>query len=132
MMQKSILHEDDVIKYINEESIYLDCFFDFKIDISQFSNLKELSGYHDRMNNLNKVLMLESLMIWGYKKERSDIKELINLRELYLRTGSVSDLSFLKDLKSLQKLELSSLTKLEDTSGIMNHPNIKELDIDCK
>ncbi|MBK7636946.1 MAG: hypothetical protein IPJ13_23740 [Saprospiraceae bacterium] len=53
--------------------------------------------------------------------------------ELYLRTGSVSDLSFLKDLKSLQKLELSSLTKLEDTSGIMNHPNIKELDIEsCK
>ena len=49
MMQKSILHEDDVIKYINEESIYLDCFFDFKIDISQFSNLKELSGYHDRI-----------------------------------------------------------------------------------
>jgi hypothetical protein len=132
--QKNIIYEDDANKYINEESIYIDSFFNFKIDISQFSNLKELSGYHDRMNNLNEVLMLESLMIWGYNKDTRDINDLINLRELYLRAGNVSDLSFIKDLKSLQKLELSNLTKLTDISALVYlSKSLNFLEIDgCK
>lgn len=131
---KPVVRVEDVDRYVNEEIIYIDDFHEKKIDVSRFLQLRSLGGYYKQMVNLNKVLTLESLMLWRYENKKNEISHLINLEELSLIEGGIIDLTLLSPLKKLERIELSYLSKLVDITDLCSLSNsLTVLEIDnCK
>jgi len=71
-----------------------------------------LSCYEYEIKDLNRII--------------EPLKDLSNLRELYLRDNQISELSGLKDLRNLEKLSLGS-NQIRELSGLKDLSNLSEL-----
>ena len=129
-----IFKEGDISKYSDDKSIYIEDFFNTKVDLSLFENIEYLYGYYNQMKNLDKADTLEYLSILGYKDVRKEISKLLKLQGLVLTKCNVINLAFLNSLKKLERIELNYFRRLTDISDLANiSATLKELEIrSCK
>ncbi|MEK4424966.1 hypothetical protein [Solibacillus sp. FSL K6-1523] len=108
-----------------------------KLDLSSLSKLQDLLVLYDKkIKNLFTCTNLKRLVIHHYKNKNNNVEEfkvLGRLETLEIWSSPIKDIADLQGLRSLRRVELRYLPKLESISGIENNTSIKELWIqNCK
>ena len=105
-----------------------------KIDFRNFVNLQDLFlTWRKGVMNLFDKKSLLTLRLERFKEKSLDVGTGMPLRELWISSSPVENLSSLAGLKKLEVLRLSSLRCLEETSWIQGLTGLKELMISsCK
>jgi hypothetical protein len=120
--------------FIEQEKVDINLYEDgVKIDLSKFKNIKMLGCDLKVVYNFEKLPLLSNLGISGYKDRLNYIEKQHDLEFLTIAQSQISKLESLVNLKSLVYINLFINPKLTDISGIINHPSLKELEIEsCK
>lgn len=129
-----IFKEEDIEKCAKGKSIYIENFFNTKVDLALFTNIEYLYGYYSQMSNLDKANTLEYLSVLNYKNTYNEISNLYRLRCAVLTQGGITNLNFLGRLKNLENIELNFLRRLTDISDLVFlSSSLKEIKIkSCK
>ncbi len=125
---------DDVSKAFSYRQVSIDIndFDKEQVDLAKFQKLESLTCYYNQIKNLESQIRLKSLTVHKYQNESRIISLFKELEFLSLIQGRFIKLDKIQS-ENLSKIELYFNSKLDDISGILNHPNIKELDIEsCK
>lgn len=126
MVNISALERLDKLEYLN-----IAYFPDEYIDFKKLSNLKKCSlGYPKNIKSLFEVKTLQCLALDELKlKDYSDLRKLVNLKELYIGNSSIPSLDFLNEMLTLEKLSLVNCRKINNFSPISLFVRLKYLDL---
>lgn len=125
---------DAVLKLPNLKELALELPYECsEPNLSKLTGLEHLTldgfGEASYLENLSNLQSLE--LDSCYFSKSPDLSNLKNLKELTYRffSGSGEDISFIKKLPALEKLNMSGVSTYDDISGIFNMKNLKELKI---
>jgi hypothetical protein len=85
---------EDLSKNVKSEYLYISSWVDFKVDLSNFKNLKHLRCTTKTSTNINSAITLESLVLSPFIKNKDHIEELKNLEILVLSQSNYENLRF--------------------------------------
>lgn len=127
---------DQINDVLDEEAINLDFYCKsrtMKVDLSLFNRLRWLGCDYKEVVNLSSQTNLLSLVLFSYPNNGSGLNELLGLKELVLRKGTVESLSFISQKSQLVKIELSYLSKLKTIGSLKKCQQLEYLEIQsCK
>jgi hypothetical protein len=103
-----------------------------EIDLSAQTNLVEL-GLHWRKNikGLENCSKLHSLFLTEYtEKNLSFIQNAPTVRELIIKTGSMTGLAGIESCQDLESIYLANCRSLKSIGALNHHPNLKSIELD--
>jgi Leucine-rich repeat (LRR) protein len=86
----------------------------------------------ESLENLNYTGTELSLWLWNALKNLDGVQNMHQLESISIGCENISDITALKGMKSLKKIEISSSDNLLSLSGIESLPSLEELHIDSE
>lgn len=134
MNEIEIIRPEDVAKYERAENIYISDYVEFEMDLSVFSSVQNLRLMNHKHKGLDKLALLQSLILGKINKRKKDLVNLTKLRELTIIRGNIENIDFVQHMPNLKILSLSYLSKLKSLDYLSSvKGRLVELEIEsCK